>query len=74
MGIAKKLHRKKVAARNARIKSDMKKIEAAVSQFIEQTQKAQEIQEAKQNVPTLGFGPVSAIQAATSEKNKNQQI
>jgi hypothetical protein len=74
MGIAKKLHRKKVAARNAKIKSDMKKIEAAVSQFIEQTQKAQEIQETRQSTPTLGFGPVSAIQAATSEKNKNQQI
>ena len=34
MGKAKKEHRKKVAARNSRIQSDMKRIESAVSQFI----------------------------------------
>jgi hypothetical protein len=74
MGKAAKLHRKKVAARNQKVQAAYRKAEAAVREFIEQSQKAQQVQEARQSMPTLGSGPVSAIQAATSEKNNHKQI
>lgn len=66
MGKRAKEHRKKVAARNAKIQSDMKRIEAAVSQFIEQSKK----QEEQPKPQTLPFSPQSAIDVALAEKNK----
>lgn len=68
MGIKKKEHRKKVAARNARIQSDIKRIETAVSQFIEQSKK----QEEPKPQPVVFGSPQTAIQVAVAEKYKQQ--
>ena len=74
MGIKKKEHRKKVAARNQRIQSDMKRIEVAVSQFIEQAKKQEESKVERGQAPTLAFKPQSAIDVALAEKNKLNRI
>ena len=74
MGKAKKEHRKKVAARNQRVKADYKKFESAVSQFIEQSKKQEEAKVERGQAPTLAFKPQSAIDVALAEKNKLNRI
>ena len=70
MGKAAKQHRKKVAARNQKLKSDYKKFEQAIQTFIKQEKEKNKPWYETQTTTAITAPVMSAIDQALSEKNK----
>ena len=71
MGKAAKQHRKKVAARNQKLKSDYKKFEQAVQTFIKQEKEKNKPWHESPTYVEPTAPVMSAIDLAKAEKNKS---